>query len=331
MLVSILIPAYNAERWIAETIASALNQTWPQTEIVVVDDGSSDGTLAVARRFASPSVKVVGQAHAGASVARNRALAEAQGEYVQWLDADDLLARDKISLQLDALRATGNPRTLLSSAFGIFYWRPAKARFLRTPIWEDLEPLEYLRRSFSQNLWMSPAAWLVSRELTDRAGRWDERLSLNDDGEYFCRIVAASERVQFVTGARCYYRRSGPAQLSRTCDRRAQQSLALSLLLSVDRLLALEDSVRTRTAALQFLEHCSPWFLPHSLDLVQPIARRLGGAIAVPPANLKEKVAQIVLGQDLGSRVLAAGRRARLVAAVKWDRLCYRVTPTCPL
>jgi hypothetical protein len=89
--------------------------------------------------------------------------------------------------------------------------------------------------------------------------------------------------------------------------------------------------MRTRAAALQFLEHCSAWFLPHSLDLVQPIARRLGGTIAVPPANLKEKVAQIVLGRDLGWRALAAGRRARLVAAVNWDRLCYRVTPTCPL
>jgi len=331
MLVSILIPAYNAERWIGETIASALNQTWPAKEIVVVDDGSSDGTLAVARRFASRHVQVVTQDHAGASAARNRALAEAQGAYVQWLDADDLLARTKISAQLDADRDRGGPGTLLSSAFGMFYWRPGKAKFVRTAIWEDLEPLDYLLRSFSQNLWMSPAAWLVRRDLTEWAGPWDERLSLNDDGEYFCRVVSVSERVQFVADARCYYRQSGSAQLSRTFDRRALQSFALSLSLSVDGLLSLEDSSRTRLAALQFVEHSSPYFNPHSIDLLEPLADRLGGVIRVPPTNLKGRIARAVLGEDLGARVVTTGKKARLVTAVIWDRLCYRLTPTFPL
>ena len=60
-LVSILIPAYNAEKWIGQTIRSALAQTWPRTEIIVLDDGSTDGTLAVARQFESPPVKVFAQ------------------------------------------------------------------------------------------------------------------------------------------------------------------------------------------------------------------------------------------------------------------------------
>src|SRR5688500_18155135 len=96
-LVSILIPAYNAERWIAATLQSALEQTWPAVEIIVVDDGSRDQTLAVARRFEGQSLKVVTQTNMGAAAARNTALGLAQGSYIQWLDADDLLAPDKIA------------------------------------------------------------------------------------------------------------------------------------------------------------------------------------------------------------------------------------------
>src|SRR2546421_1094622 len=99
-LVSILIPAYNAEKWIGDSIKSALSQTWPQTEIIIVDDESSDNTLHIAKQYESRSVKVLTQPHAGASAARNKALSFAQGEYIQWLDADDLLAPDKISKQL---------------------------------------------------------------------------------------------------------------------------------------------------------------------------------------------------------------------------------------
>src|SRR5882724_4223522 len=95
-LVSILIPAYNAERWIAETIRSALKQTWRNKEIIVVDDGSTDGTLAIARRFEPKGVRAVTQPNQGAEAARNTASSLSRGDYIQWLDADDLLSRDKV-------------------------------------------------------------------------------------------------------------------------------------------------------------------------------------------------------------------------------------------
>ena len=101
-LVSILIPAYNAEPWIADTINSALRQTWPRKEIIVVDDGSRDQTLQIARQFASEDVSVVTQENQGAAAARNKALQLCQGDYVQWLDADDLLSREKVTGQMAA-------------------------------------------------------------------------------------------------------------------------------------------------------------------------------------------------------------------------------------
>src|SRR5688572_26119372 len=117
-LVSILIPAYNAQEWVAETIASALAQTWPRKEIIVVDDGSKDNTLDVVRRYASKDVRVVSQENQGAAAARNTAFSHSQGDYIQWLDADDLLAADKIHTQLEIAERLSDPQILLSSSWG---------------------------------------------------------------------------------------------------------------------------------------------------------------------------------------------------------------------
>ena len=81
-LVSILIPAYNADRWIVAALESALAQTWPNKEVILVDDGSSDDTLRIGRTFESGSVKVLSQKNSGASAARNLALSHAQGDYI---------------------------------------------------------------------------------------------------------------------------------------------------------------------------------------------------------------------------------------------------------
>src|SRR5882762_10159051 len=102
-LVSILIPAYNSQDWIADTLRSAVAQTWETKEIIVVDDGSSDQTLAIAGKFESSTVRIVGQKNQGAASASNTALSLCRGDYIQWLDADDLLAPDKIAQQMAAL------------------------------------------------------------------------------------------------------------------------------------------------------------------------------------------------------------------------------------
>src|SRR5271167_5086337 len=113
-LVSILIPAYNAEAWISDTLESAIAQTWQRKEIIVVDDGSKDQTAEVARRFASRGVAVVSKENQGAAATRNHALRLAQGDYIQWLDADDLLSPDKIERQFAALREGDGKRILLT-------------------------------------------------------------------------------------------------------------------------------------------------------------------------------------------------------------------------
>ena len=171
-LVSILIPAYNAQEWIVDTIKSAIAQSWSRTEVIVVNDGSTDRTLAVAQPFMSRGVTLVSQRNRGAAAARNLALSLSHGDYIQWLDADDLLERDKIARQMAVVERCRGARVLLSSEWARFLYRTSRAQFLATGLWCDLAPVEWLRRKLALNLHMQTATWLVSRALTDAAGLW---------------------------------------------------------------------------------------------------------------------------------------------------------------
>ena len=151
-------------------------------------------------------VAVVSTENQGSSEARNYALKLSQGDYIQWLDADDLLAPDKIERQLAALREEDSKRVLLSSPWAFFNFRPSRARFVPTSLWQDLSPVEWLLRKMGENLHMQTGTWLTSRELSEAAGPWDKRLVSDDDGEYFCRVLLASEGTRFVPEAKVFYR-----------------------------------------------------------------------------------------------------------------------------
>jgi glycosyltransferase involved in cell wall biosynthesis len=282
-LVSILTPAYNAEKWIAHTITSALRQIWPLKEIIIVDDGSTDGTLDVASQFLKDGVTVISQKNRGASAARNHAYSLCHGEYIQWLDADDSLAPDKISRQMEFALTVNNPRLLFASEWGRFLYRTKRAEFIPTVLWQDLSPIEWLLHKMTLNVWMQPGSWLVSRELSEAAGPWNERLSFDDDGEYFCRVISQSQGVPFVRGAKAFYRTTGPGSLS-TVDNsdKKLESAWRSIQLHIEYLRRLEDSERTRKAAVKFLQTWFTLFDPYRMDIIeqiQELAQKLSGAI----------------------------------------------------
>jgi glycosyltransferase involved in cell wall biosynthesis len=255
-LVSILIPAYNSERWIADTIRSAMAQTWQPKEIIIVDDGSTDRTLEVAQRFESGSVRVVRQENQGAAAARNKAFSLSQGDYIQWLDADDLLSSDKIARQMGVLNPGDSQRILLSSSWGQFMYRPRRARFTPNALWCDLSPAEFLLRKLGQKASMQTSVWLVSRELTEAAGPWDVTMISDDDGEYFCRVLLASKSIRFVREARVYYRSAGTGSLSYIGRSNSKlDALWRSMQLHIGYLRSLEDSKRARAACLIYLQN----------------------------------------------------------------------------
>lgn len=307
-LVSILIPAYNSEEWIADTLRSAIAQTWPNKEIIVVDDGSMDQTLMIARQFESDILRVVTQPNKGAASARNLAFSLSHGDYIQWLDADDLLAPDKITTQLDyAVTHDLSPRALLSSAWGHSNWRWQRAEFVPTALWCDLSPIEWLLRKMGEeHVFMQTATWLVSRELTEASGPWNTQLLSDDDGEYFCRVLLASQGVRFFPGSKVYYRRSGSSSLSHIgMSDRKMEALCLSMELHVGYLRSLEESERVRSACIQYLRNSVLVFYPQRLDLVQrceQMAAGLGRRLEIPRLPWKYVWIEKTFGWDLAKR-----------------------------
>ena len=323
-LVSILIPAYNGEQWIANTITSALGQSWPRKEIVIVDDGSTDQTLAVARQFQSGSVSVVTKENEGASAARNRAFSMCQGDYVQWLDADDLLAPDKISAQIKALENGGSKRTLLSSAWGRFAFRTDRADWSPTLLWNNLSPLDWLLRKLQHNLFMQTGTWLVSRELSEAAGPWDTRLLGDDDGEYFCRVILASDGIRFVPEAKMYYRQSGADSLSYIGrSGRKMEAQVLSMKLHVSYIRSLEDSPNVRETCIKYLQRWLIHFYPERPDLVaelRTLAQELGGQLEDPRLSWKYAWMGQLFGFSTAKRAQIRYNQYKSSILRSWDK-----------
>ncbi len=328
-LVSILVPAYNSQRWIEDTLRSALAQTWPKKEIIVVDDGSTDRTLHIARQFASKNVHVVTQLNQGASVARNTAFSLCQGEYIQWLDADDLLHPEKVEKQLRAVEKGSSSRTLLSGAWGYFIYRKRKARFSPTPLWSDLTPLEWMVRKIGNNLQMQTDNWLVSRELSKAAGAWDPRLWKNNDGEYFCRVIMASDDIRFVPDAKSYYRAAGFKSVTHICgSNKKLESLSLSMKLHIHYLRSMEDSDRTRLACVNYIRTRVPEFYPYRLDLVEELKRvisELGGQFEEPRLSRKYDWIAKSFGWRLGWQAYHQLPKIRASLIIGWDKAMSQV------
>lgn len=325
-LVSILIPAYNSGPWIAETIKSVLNQTWSRKEIiVVVDGGCTDDTLAVARQFASPSVSVVTRPHQSVAAARNEAFAVAQGEYIEWLDADDLLAPDKIALQMEVAQSLASRRTLLSAEWAFFFFRTAKAEFHPTALWTDLSPADWLMLKMGRGDHMQPATWLVRREIIEAAGRWHEELRVDEDGEYFCRLVLASDGIRFVPGAKVFYRVSGSNSTTIRAFSRPEERWR-TMQLQFAHLRSLGDTAAVRQAGIDFLQTWLIYFHPHRPDIVsqaQALAATVGGRLELPKLRRKYAWLEKIAGYERARRFQFLLPQLKDQFRRRWDKAMY--------
>lgn len=334
-LVSVIMPAYNAQKWIAESIRSFLGQTWPRKELIVVDDGSTDQTVEVARQFQSKNVVVIRTENQGAAAARNTAYKISQGDYLQWLDADDLLAPDKIERQLAALRERDSKRLLLSSAWGHFYYRTRYARFAPNVLWQDLSPVEFLLGKMRYNLHMQGSNWLTSRELIEAAGLWDTRLHVDDDGEYYCRILLASEGIRFVPESKVFYRMTQWRRMTHIgASDKKKDAMLLSMKLHVKSLRSLEESERVREACLAYLQNWYDNFYPERPDLVvqlRSLAAELGGRLEAPRLRWKYRWIKPLLGWKAGKWSQTVLPEIKGACIRRWDKAMYdRETAATP-
>lgn len=297
-LVSILIPSHNAAPWLAQTLQAALAQTWPNREILLVDDGSTDDSVALARSFEPRGVRVLTQPNRGASAARNHAWRMARGDYLQFLDADDLVSPDKIERQVAALAGAPAGR-VASCAWGRFRDDPGRAEFVDEAVFRDFEPVDFLLLGGDAGRMIHPSAWLTPRAVAERAGPWNEELTLNDDGEFFCRVLLASAGITFTPAAWSYYRSGLPSSLSQRRDERSRRSQFRSVELIADHLRRVEDSPRVRRAIANYYQRFVYDFYPSPADLMNLAEQRvaaLGGSTLAPPMGPKTAALARLLG-----------------------------------
>lgn len=210
-LVSVLVPAYNAEATLHDALASALGQTYTNLEVIVVDDGSTDRTPEVLAAIEDDRLRVVRQENGGVCAALERATQEARGDYLQILAADDLLGLDKIERQLAALADA--PAGCLAVCGTVYFMDgqdPDDGRYSRgSAALDSDDPVQWLIDLWTPNKgWglVGAHAWLTPREVDERAGPWDPAIAQDNDGEYFTRVLLQSAGVRWAP-ARVYYRK----------------------------------------------------------------------------------------------------------------------------
>ncbi|RNI32178.1 glycosyltransferase family 2 protein [Hanamia caeni] len=234
-LVSIIIPVYNAEHYLSDCIESLLQQTYLNKEIVIVDDSSTDESYLVAKKFESEIVKVCKQTNSGAAVARNTGLEHAKGDYIQFIDVDDFLSADKIEKQVAALEGEIN-KVAVCDYINFFDGQDLKllkATDQSSFIYSSDNPVEFLLNMLGANgesNFIQTNSWLVPRTVIDKSGRWRNYRSVDDDGEFFTRVLLASDGIIYVPDIYNYYRRSyNENKLSSNTKRKYLQNALMTI------------------------------------------------------------------------------------------------------
>jgi glycosyltransferase involved in cell wall biosynthesis len=223
--VSVIIPCFNAQKWLTEAIDSCLKQTYPNLEVIVIDDGSTDGSLETIKSYGNRILWETGP-NRGGNYARNRGFALSSGDYIQYLDADDYLLPDKIAKQVHCLQATQ-----ADVVYGDWQHQthlPDGSYFLEAV--QVCGPKEdFLTSLLANDRWLSPAALLFARATVDGCGGWDENLKAGQDRDFLIAIALDNHQFIYQPGCDSIYRRHERTTVSSGCKLRWLNSHCLVL------------------------------------------------------------------------------------------------------
>ena len=280
MFVSVIIPCYNGEAFIGQTIGSLLEQTRQADEIIVVDDGSSDDSAGIARRFGD-SVKVLSKKNEGAAIARNFGAGHAKGDALMFLDADDVLGPTALEALVAHLErhpdgVVACPWFRLDKAGNSWVRRPPSCPPLEK--WQD-----YLG-GWMTGWYHPPCSVLWSRTAYEKAGGWDPAVTVNDDGDHMMRALINGAELHITDRGSAFYRRfSGEqktATLSGTQFTRKGRESQIYVLQKIAKILKergmLEDYRRSLTLALIQLRLLCKEDFPDLSDRYTDLIRQYG-------------------------------------------------------
>ncbi|MBD2103626.1 glycosyltransferase [Leptolyngbya sp. FACHB-261] len=208
-LVSVIIPCFNAQKWLAEAIDSCLAQSYARVEVIVIDDGSTDRCPEILKGYGKRIIWETGPRRGG-NYARNRGFSLAKGDYIQYLDADDFLLPQKIEHQVRFLETTD-----ADAVYGD--WRHLHHRGNSKP---ELGPVEVsgaqddILESLLRDWWASLNAYLFRRSVIEQSGGWDEALKVGQDRDFFISLALKGVSYAYQPGCYAIYRRYGNVTVS---------------------------------------------------------------------------------------------------------------------
>jgi len=260
-LISVIVPVFNGEKTIKTTIASVLNQTFTDLELIVIDDGSQDSSLNIVSGIKDPRLKIFSYENAGVANSRNRGFSHASGEYIAFLDHDDLWTPEKLEAQLRALQA--NP--LAAVAYSWFNYIDPTGQFLRAGN-HVVANGDIHKTMLVNNPLETCSNPLIRRQAFAETGGFNESLAGADDWDMWLRLAA---RYHFVCIPlpHILYRISGT---SLSCNVVKMEAAALQVI---------EDAFNQAPQAMQYLKKHSLATLYHYLTfkaVESPTARRDG-------------------------------------------------------
>lgn len=256
-LVSILIPCYNAEKYIAKTLDSVLAQTYTNWECIIVDDYSNDNSLEIIKRYNQQypgKIKIYSNLRKGACAARNIAFEKSSGKYIQYLDADDLISENKLEVQVNILEQSD-----VNIVFGKWFtFREKPENFVANDLKiykNHSSGVDFLTEMWLNDEIVSSHAWLCERTLLLKTGNWNESLLKNQDGEFFCRVVLNAVKICFDNNTISFYRLNNPNSITSSSTYSKAASTLRSYIICQKCLFVVEESERTHASINRILSN----------------------------------------------------------------------------
>ncbi len=305
-IISVIIPAYNAERTILETIESIQQQTFSDFEIIVINDGSTDKTLELLQNIKDNRLKILSYENGGVCVARNRGISHATGELIAFLDADDMWTPDKLELQLAALQQ--HPEAGVAYSWTYFMYEqegsvvPGKPVFFEGNVYPKLLVENFIAHGSNLLIW---------RKVIESVGEFDSTFPHCADWDFYLRLAAQYPFV-LVPKHQIFYRQSSGSMTSKI-DGIEKQMLKL-----------FEKSYQTAPSEYQYLKnqslawlyaYCTQQYLQHSTDLneVNKAGHKLWTAICWHPQILLGDYAQSLIRWLIKKWILILIKREPLI------------------
>lgn len=212
-LISIIIPTFNRAHLISETLDSVQNQTYENWECIIVDDGSDDDTEDIVQKYIDSDSRFSYHTRpsnraAGGNAARNFGFQISKGKYINWLDSDDLISVDKLELQIESLSEVKSEFHVATCRWGLFTDPLKNIDLIKNlKVYQSYDnSREFLQDLYGQLGYFPPHTYLISRKLVERTGYWNENLMINQDGEFFNRIICNAQEIIFEPNSYVLYR-----------------------------------------------------------------------------------------------------------------------------